>query len=187
MGNTKFSAYNCVCGGEYVAISHVVMRGLCRIIADIVNLDEWQFSFEDQRVGDASPRLVLNFTTDDGENHSCAPAKMRTLRNHSGVANTGELLEIQLCVGEVNYYGGINIPYVLYEGFAKNSTPVEGIIRLVFSGANQAVDLAIVIEMLKEYADACEDFLPESSYVFDYQCLEKDQLSDFLMQRIFAI
>lgn len=77
----------------------------------------------------------------------------------------------------------INVAYSGYEHW--NSEPVEGSVRIVFAGASEALDLCIVLEMLCVYIDVCDEFIPDSTYIYDLDSLKADPLSNYLIDYIF--
>lgn len=168
---------------EDIAINNAVMRAVGRTVGGINDLDEWQFMLEDQKGGDKSPHYLLVYTSSLGKGQSCAAEKMHTLFNHPEISNTKDMDGRELGPHEVCWYGGINVLYTGFEG--PDSTPIKGVVRIVFSGARESIDLVIVLEALKAYIEACDRFLPDSTYLYDLSGLKSDQLSGYLISKIF--
>lgn len=186
MGNGRFEVGfddRCVFADEDVVINNAIMRTLGRVVDGIPDLEQWQFKIEDQKGDELSPHYSLSFTSTAGRGNSCAHQKMNTLRNHPEIINTRDVKEFGVGSGEVCWYGGINLKYIGYED--ASITPTEGIVRIVFSGAREAIDLMIVITILQAYIKACDDFLPRASYIYDIDSLRKDQLSNYFARIIF--
>lgn len=183
MGNGKFKIDECTSSPEDIAATNEIMRALGRIVTDIVGIETWQFRLEDQKSDEESPHYVLYLTSTDGAGDTCAFEKMNTLRNHPDITNTKEMDSRRLGMGEVSWYGGINVRYTGYE--SGRLIPVEGVVRIVFSGSREAVDLGIILEVLRVYMDACDKSFPDSTYLYDLYKLRVDPLSNYLMKFIF--
>lgn len=171
---------------EDISVNNRLMRSVGRNVASKKNLFEWQFCLVDWKHGDGDNAHYSQFyQSADGAGESCVPGKMETLMNHN-IANTGEMSarseELDHTKGEVGWYGGIAVPYSGHEG--ADSKPVYGVVMLAFSGAHEAIDLTIVLEVLRDYIVACDDCFPEANYVFDFSGLMEDQLSAYLWEKI---
>ena len=183
MGNGKFKIDDYTSSPEDIAATNEIMRALGRKVAGIAGIGSWQFRLEDQKVNEKTPHYVLCLTSADGTEDTCALEKMNTLRNHPDITNTKEMDGRQLNLDEVSWYGGISVGYTGHEGW--RLIPTEGVVRLVFSGSKEAVDLGIVLELLRVYIDACDKFIPDSTYLYDLDRLRIDPLSNYLMKFIF--
>lgn len=183
MGNGRFTVDQHVSNPEDIAITNEIMRALGRTVTNIAGLGAWQFRLEDQRLGEELPHYILCLTSEDGVGDTCAFEKMNTLRNHPDITNTKEMIDCQLGTDEVSWYGGISVGYSGHEGW--QLTPVEGVVRLVFSGSKEAVDLGVILEMLRVYINACDKFIPDATYLYDMDGLRIDPLSNYLMKFIF--
>ena len=164
-------------------ISNSLMISTGRNVADKENLKQWELWLVDWKNGDGDkPHYSQFYRSVNGAGKSCAEGKMLTLKNHPEITNTGELKDrpddVLTVAGEVSWYGGISIPYTGHEG--PEHKAVKGAVYIVFSGAREAIDLAIVIAILKDYIKACDEFLPDCSYTYDISGLLKDQLSSYL-------
>lgn len=184
MGNGKFKIDECTSSPEDIAATNEIMRALGRTVAGIAGIGAWQFRLEDQKSDEKSPHYVLCLTSADGAGDTCAFEKMNTLRNHPDITNTKEMDSRQLGKDEVSWYGGISVSYTGYEG--RRLIPVEGVVRLVFSGSKEAVDLGIILEVLRVYIDTCDKSFPDSTYLYDLDKLRVDPLSNYLMKFIFS-
>lgn len=185
MGNGNFIVTRCASNPEDIAITNTVMRVVGRTVASIHDLDQWQFILEDQKGDEPSPHYALIFTSTKGKGESCAVEKINTLKNYPYVANTGDIKKrlFELKPDEVDWYGGINVSYAGFEGI--DSTPVNGVVRIAFSGAKEAIDLVIVLKVLKTYIEVCDRLLTDATYLYNLDQLKADQLSGYLMDVIF--
>lgn len=183
MGNGKFKIDECTSNPEDIVATNEIMRALGRKVAGIAGIGPWQFRLEDQKLDEESPHYVLCLTSTDGAGDTCAFEKMNTLRNHPDITNTKEMDNRQLGIDEVSWYGGISVRYTGHEG--RRLIPVEGVVRIVFSGSEEAVDLGITLEELCVYIDACDKSFLDSTYLYDLDKLRADPLSNYLMKFIF--
>lgn len=170
-------------------ISNKLMISVGRNVADKENLKEWEFWLRDWKNGDGDEAHYSQFYRSvKGAGKSCAEGKMLTLMNHPDITNTGEMKDrpndIDVVAGEVSWYGGISITYSGHEGLEHKA--VNGVVMIVFSGAREAIDLAIVLETLRDYIKACDYIIDDSSYTYDLYLLKNDQLSSYLWDKIAA-
>jgi hypothetical protein len=165
-----------------VEINVEVRRVLSRAVAEIPRINHYHFMLEDQKTGEESPHYSMDLISVDEKGGSCAPEKMFTLKSHPEISNTGEMKDRELAKGEVKWFGGISVPYIGYEG--SENTPVSGVVRIVFSGSQEAVDLIVVLKVLKAYIEVCEAYLTDSSYDFDLGGLWSDPLAGSLLSLI---
>lgn len=163
-------------GGD-AELTAVIKRELMRQLRDTLKLGGWEFILEDEKESDEhGPHYLLHFADPnlkDGD--SCAQGKIETLRRLPRIGNTGELKKSPRDMHfpeMVTWYGGINLHYIGDEDGEK----VKGVVRMAFSGANEAVDLMIVIKILQAYLSACDKLYPTAAYEYNFEPLMNDQL-----------
>jgi hypothetical protein len=180
----SFIIGNCVFdqNSRDVEINAEVRRALIRAVAEIPQINHYHFMIEDQKTGEESPHYAMSLISVDEKGGSCAPEKMFTLKNHPEISSTNDMKGRELAEGEVQWFGGISVPYIGHEGV--ENTSVSGVVRVVFSGSQEAVDLIVVLKVLKAYIEVCEIYLTDSSYDFDLSGLWSNPLAGSLLSLI---
>lgn len=181
MGNQKFtigSGFRYMVDSD-VGINNFVMQFVTRSIALVPGLKEWEFILEDIKGDETEPHYQIHIISSAGKGNSCALEKIQTLRNHPEIFNTGELRNQELLDGEVSWYGGITIPYSGQEFINNDYVEVNGLVRIAFSGANQAIDLGIAIDAFTAYRRVCDEL--SAVYVYDLASPARDQLVAYML------
>lgn len=170
-GTTMDSNDPGVLGVIYVALSEA--------IKDIPDLSNWKFIFEDIRDDDDDPFFRASFIALDGCSEETTTERMiDRLKMYPEINNTGEICDRELLeAGCAAQYGGVRVPYQAYtQTEPSNHVAVSGSIHIAFSGANEAVNLGIVMDVLYRYIEYCVFNANELGLIFDTQSLLRDQL-----------
>lgn len=184
MGNMEFVVANdsINVNGKNTEISCAMMTSVSRAVGKVLGLKEWEYIMEDVRTSETEPQFKLHLISSKGKGTSCADKKLHTLQVHPEIANTGELKHVKLPDDEVSWYGAIQVPYTGYETDENGeSVPCSGIVRIIFSGAREGVDLGLVLESLESYEINCDMIIMDASYAFDKEGLQQDQFVRYMM------
>ena len=165
--------------GENAKVTNAILNAFRDVVAEFPGLKTGKLIVEDEKISDGnSPHFIVCATPEDGEGDNCAREKIEVLRSHPSAVNSKE---IALSNGD-RWYGGVNIHYSGYESEEMNK--VSGTVRIAFSGAKEAVDLFITLAVLKRYLAACDIHCGVSSYSYELETLQNDQLSGFYARMI---
>ncbi len=164
-------------------ITDAILKALEKAINGVVGLTQWEFILEETDNNEEKPHRVVWVTSALGAGESCAKEKLQTLKNNPTISSTGELRDKTLPEGEVGWYGGISVPY----GYANDMScdDIDGVVRVIFSGAREVVDLGIVLEVLDTYSNARNRYLSGTMFChYDDSGLRRDQMIAYLMDRM---
>lgn len=189
MGNMEYviASDSINVNGKNTQISCAMMTSISRAVGKVLGLKKWEYIIEDVRTGETEPQFKLHLISSKGKGTSCADKKLYTLQVHSEIANTGELKPVKLPDNEVSWYGAIQVPYTGYETDENGeSVPCSGIVRIIFSGAREGVDLGLVLESLESYEIHCDMIILDASYSFDKEGLRQDQFVRYMMDLLSA-
>ena len=164
--------------GDNAQVTNAILTAFRNVLAEFPSLKTGKLIVEDEKSDENSPHFIVCATPEDGEGSNCAIEKIEALRANPNSVNSKE---VSLPNGD-RWYGGINIHYNGYEGEEMNK--VSGIVRIAFSGAKEAIDLFITLAVLKRYLDACDIHCGVSSYSYELETLQDDQLSGFYARMI---